>query len=264
MSAPLALAALYSLAVPTNEQLEPTRALKAHLANLEAEDFAAKAERQSACPAGCTEASPVVHGDPMFKINGKGVHFWMKEGALQNLMTYKDPKTGQTLTLEGKTFSDPTDELDATKRVANQWFDEFRLKRGALTAARIYMQDGKMVTRSRGSTVPQDGEMEIVLGGLTMRIFPALASKFSNANKQEKYAHLNIDFGTALPQSATGIFAELAGIVPMSAATKATLQPAAMDKLTQLWTARCRAFAHRRRRRRRRSRRRRPRHRRRP
>ena len=41
MLAPLALAALYSLAVPTNEQLEPTRALKAHLANLEAEDFAA-------------------------------------------------------------------------------------------------------------------------------------------------------------------------------------------------------------------------------
>ena len=37
---------------------------------------------QDECPAGCTRVGPgpVVHGDPMFKINGTGTHFWLKEG----------------------------------------------------------------------------------------------------------------------------------------------------------------------------------------
>ena len=70
----------------------------------------------SACPVGCTEAVsptvlPTVHGDPMFKINGQGgVHFWIKDGVRQSLMTWThpgtsgDPGTSDTLSLEGKTF----------------------------------------------------------------------------------------------------------------------------------------------------------------
>ena len=46
-----------ALAAPAEQQLEPV-------------------SLPSACPVGCTEASSVVHGDPMFKVNGEGVHFW--------------------------------------------------------------------------------------------------------------------------------------------------------------------------------------------
>ena len=42
-----------ALAAPAEQQLEPVSLL-------------------SACPVGCTEASSVVHGDPMFKYNGTG------------------------------------------------------------------------------------------------------------------------------------------------------------------------------------------------
>ena len=113
-----------------------------------------------------------MHGDPMFKVNGQGVHFWIKEGSLQQLMTWTDPKTGSPVSIEGKTFGHPTTN--------HQWFDEFRLKRGTDTVARFYMEKGQMVAKSSGAPVPQDGDAEITLGGLKMRIFHAVAAKFND------------------------------------------------------------------------------------
>ena len=198
---------LAALAAPAEQQLEPVSLV-------------------SACPVGCTEASSVVHGDPMFKVNGEGVHFWIKEGVPQKLMRWTDPVNGNTLELAGKTFGHPTTN--------NQWFDEFQLKREGIRVAHVYMQDGKMLAYSNSAPFAQDGNLEVILGGLKMRIFNATASKFSDAAEQAKYAHLNIDFETALPQSAIGTFAELVGIKPMSEATKATLKPAAIADVTQL------------------------------
>ena len=208
-------AAFATLAAPaTPTELEP-HALTAEAVSLE-----------SACPVGCTASAPVVHGDPMFKVNGEGRHFWIKEGVSQRLMAWTDPVSGETLELVGKTFGHPTTN--------HQWFDEFQFKRAGNTAARVYMQDGKMLAKSSGAPVAQDGDMEVLLGGLKMRVFYSLASKFSDPDEQARYAHLNIDFDTALPQSASGTFAELAGIKPMSEATKATLKPAVVANMTQL------------------------------
>ena len=66
-----------------------------------------------ACPQGygircadvvCNQQPPAlpdtmtVHGDPMFKVNGKGVHFWLKAGELTPLLT------SSAITLSGRTF----------------------------------------------------------------------------------------------------------------------------------------------------------------
>ena len=156
-----AFAALYSLAAPAR-QLEVPAALNIDLDMQEAAQY---------CPAGCHLKSQM-HGDPMFKVNGQGVHFWIKEGSLQQLMAWEDPKTGGPVSIEGKTFGHPTTN--------HQWFDEFRLKRGTDTVARFYMKDGKMVTKSSGAPVSQDGDVDITLGGLSMRIFHAVAAKFDD------------------------------------------------------------------------------------
>ena len=213
----LAFAALYSLAALARQQAV-ANALRA---TMEMEPA------QQICPPGChLRLESVMHGDPMFKVNGQGVHFWVKEGSLQQLMTWKDPKTGSLVSIEGKTFGHPTTN--------HQWFDEFRLKRGTDTVARFYMEKGKMVAKSSGAPVPQDGDAEITLGGLKMRIFHAVAAKFNDPAERSKYAHINIDFGTNLPASASGTFADFAGIKPMSEATKAALKPAALANSTVL------------------------------
>ena len=188
----------------------------------------------SACPVGCTAASsPTVHGDPMFKINGQGgVHFWIKEGVRQSLMTWThpgtsgDPGASDTLSLEGKTFGDSS--------TSHQWFDEFWLKRSGITVAHFYMEREHLIAAHYGKATSHDGNVEIVLGALKMRVFYARATKFQDPAKRVKYAHLNIDFETSLPESASGMFAELAGIRPMSEATKATLKHAAVANMTLL------------------------------
>jgi hypothetical protein len=54
----------------------------------------------------------VVHGDPMFKVNGTGSHFWMLPNVLTPLLTWTSP-AGKDMVLSGITFETP----DA----ANQW-----------------------------------------------------------------------------------------------------------------------------------------------
>ena len=78
----LAFAALYSLAAPAREH-EVANALSVTLDALEMEEAA------QYCPAGCHLKSQM-HGDPMFKVNGQGVHFWIKEGSFQQLMAWTD------------------------------------------------------------------------------------------------------------------------------------------------------------------------------
>ena len=64
-------------------------------------------------------------------------------------------KTGSPVSIEGKTFGHPTTN--------HQWFDEFRLKRGTNTVARFYMENGKMVAKSSGAPVSQNGDVAITL-----------------------------------------------------------------------------------------------------
>jgi len=59
-----------------------------------------------------------------------------------------------------------------------------------------------------------------------MNVFSSLATKYGRRNADRvKYTHLNIDFVDFLPPDAIGIFPELSGNKPMTAATKALLRP---------------------------------------
>ena len=64
--------------------------------------------------------STVVHGDPMFKVNGTGTHFWLREGQLTPLLTWGGDGDSEKVLL-GKTFSHPDASINA------QWFGEFAI-----------------------------------------------------------------------------------------------------------------------------------------
>ena len=65
------------------------------------------------CPEGCDPVSTVtVHGDPMFKVNGTGTHFWIKAGTLTPLLTW--PLDDESVaTLSGRTIDNAA--------TGNQW-----------------------------------------------------------------------------------------------------------------------------------------------
>lgn len=62
-------------------------------------------------------------------------------------------------------------------------------------------------------------------GDLAVTIYLADANRFTpGEDKAAKYTHLNIAFDGELPKNSRGIFAELAGVQAMSAATNALLK----------------------------------------
>ena len=63
----------------------------------------------------------VVHGDPMFKVNGTGTHFWLREGQLTPLLTWGGEDGESEKVLLGKTFAHPDVGVNA------QWFGEFSI-----------------------------------------------------------------------------------------------------------------------------------------
>lgn len=182
-----------------------------------------------------------VHGDPMLKVNGTGRHFWIKPGTLTPLLTVGD------MMLSGKTFS--------RARVASQWFDEFVVsKKGiensilAVSAANGEMHlelDGKTVLPSAlsekgvssangvelsASKLPVDikanrSTVVVAAGDLAFHIYSSQAMKFAGSAERAQNEHLNIRFESGLPKGAKGVFAELAGVQPMSEATNALFQP---------------------------------------
>jgi len=201
-----------------------------------------------------------VHGDPMFKVNGTGTHFWLQAGVLSPLLTWTSAG-GATMMLAGKTFhSDDT---------LNQWFSQFVVKQNGATVLDVSVKDtaeaarqlsgtmdvavdGKTVDPkalkpTRGSmlfssahaavkatmTKKSDGFSDVLTtdaGGLSMSIFSSRAIKFyskkgSPTKVSKKYMHLNIKFDQGLPKGANGVFTELAGNKVLSEATRALLMP---------------------------------------
>ena len=201
-----------------------------------------------------------VHGDPMFKVNGTGTHFWLQAGVLSPLLTWTSAG-GAAMMLAGKTFhSDDT---------LNQWFSQFVVKQNGATVLDVSVKDtaeaarqlsgtmdvavdGKTVDPkalkpARGSllfssahaavkatmTKKSDGFSDVLTtdaGGLSMSIFSSRAIKFyskkgSPTKVSKKYMHLNIKFDQGLPKGANGVFTELAGNKVLSEATRALLMP---------------------------------------
>ena len=147
---------------------------------------------------------PSVHGDPMFKVNGTGAHFWIKEGELTPLMSWTAdaPKEGQAptrFTLIGKTFGNPN--------TGSQWFDEFLVSNGTNTLYRASMEDSIMKVKdpSTGEQAREMEEAQFDVGGFRMNVFSSLATKYGRRNTDRvKYTHLNIDFVDFLPPDAIG------------------------------------------------------------
>ena len=189
-----------------------------------------------------------VHADPMFKIDGKGTHFWVAPGQLTPLLEW--PSAQGKFSLSGKVFT--------RAETGNQWFEQLVVKRdgdvvldvrvnqSALGAMHALL-DGRTIRPVSGiyksalegvtatvsdlpasSHVGHDDEsaqqLLVHAAGLTLTIYPSKAAKFEAKREQDRNAHLNLRFEAGIPLDARGLFAELSGAVPMSEATRALLK----------------------------------------
>lgn len=192
-------------------------------------------------PADFFGSEVVVHGDPMFKINGTGTHLWVAAGRLTPLLSW-DASEGK-MQLLGKTVSRPSS--------GNQWFNQFVVQKDGesvfdvsinqTSATMDVVCDERVVSQWREprpndvmksvamfsheianvTDKPRKEALHFNAGGLFMSVYPSVAHKFEDDFSQQKYQHLNIRFGGGLPAGSSGMFAELAGLKPMSQATRA-------------------------------------------
>ena len=183
----------------------------------------------------CTESTPSgdpisVHGDPKFQHNGKGQHFWLKEGVLSPLLEWKSDD-GHKMSLQGLTV--------ANTETGHQWFKQIALVRDGMKFASSEVVFGDKPTLALSTldnttvvtdtfSVGHDADAKdvttVAAGGMTFELTAESAHKFDDAEQQMKYAHINVKMPHGLVKGATGLFAELAGAQPMSEATKALLR----------------------------------------
>ena len=181
-------------------------------------------------------AAPIsVHGDPMFKTNGTGTHFWLKDGVLTPLLLWRSSDGNHTLELSGRTF--------AREATGDQWFkqmvvavDGTKLLDVATRSDRRAHEGPMRVTRPLESKLPTgiaeaanidvaDDLIKVEANGVYFEVRPAEAAKFSGKAAKAQYEHLNVHFDRGIPATvgASGLFAQLAGIEPMLASTKEML-----------------------------------------
>ena len=204
------------------------------------------------CSTGCKlKQSFIAHADPMMKVNGSSQHFWLTEGVMTPLFEWTSPLDESSMAIEGKTFSRASS--------GNQWFSKFTIKQNGTVVCEVSLDktdSGSMLIKLDGNDVKPPSEdprgqhssasngiqlsaskshgghqvdqesLDVDAGSITARIFSSKAAKFAKEAQQTHYMHLNIqiegDLG-AVPD-ARGIFAELSGLRPMSAATSALLK----------------------------------------
>jgi len=211
---------------------------------------------QSKDPTSTCYSAPVsVHGDPMFKVNGTGTHFWLQAGVLSPLLVWT-ALDGSKMQLAGKTFH--------SEDALNQWFNQFVIKRDGQMILDVNVKDSAQGSRQLSGTMDvkvdgkvidplspkpvrgalmyssakaavsatlskkNDGFSDVLAttaGGLKMSIYSSKAIKFNSSKVSNKYMHLNIKFDEGLPAGSSGVFTELAGNKKLSEATRALLMP---------------------------------------
>ena len=232
----------------------------------------------SGCPAGCTPVGPrpIVRGDPMFKINGTGRHFWINSGTLTPLLKWRCVDNITDVVLAGKTTTRP--------QSGDQWFTQLVFSQDGEEVLNLEASDGAETIRAFGRQLNRAGDVralaaascplacpappclpqprklaarspiaaplaatqyrydvmalslredpefktgyEVKLGiaDVKLSIFFRPAAKFDALADRVKFFHLNLEFESAVPERATGIFAELAGTRELSHATRALLK----------------------------------------
>jgi len=73
--------------------------------------------------------------------------------------------------------------------------------------------------------------LTVQAGGLEVSIYTSKATKFAAKAAQARYMHLNFQLPGGIPKGAKGIFAEIAGAAPMSAATQAMVKSGPAPKI---------------------------------
>ena len=182
-----------------------------------------------------TAGGPIdIHGDPMFKSNGTGTHFWVKEGTLTPLLTWHSAK-GKKLELSGRTITHHKSDY--------QWFKQLVLTQDGEAVVDMVAHDPGAkrsnalegdpfkVTRGEAQLEPSSlvkittKMVEVEINGLRFVVQPSEARKFTTVQERQHYEHLNLHFDRGIPGGlgAAGILAELAGIQPISATTQSML-----------------------------------------
>jgi len=211
------------------------------------------------CMATCGLCTPcpvdTVHGDPMFKHNGEGFKFSIPVGKPTDLLSWPG-KGGKKAVLSGTAFE--------RARTGNQWFDSLALAVGGkevfnVSVAKVargslrLVVDGELqnpsdvdsFTSRDGSTTMLSSIMSkrfkighksaqtlqvTTVGDVRFTVLSAKAAKYDGERGQFDYRHLNVKLDSGMPAGATGIFAELSGAAPITAATKRLLaDPMAFD-----------------------------------
>ena len=184
-----------------------------------------------------TPAAVAVHGDPMFQHDGKGQHFWIKEGVLTALLDWESDD-GHKMSLQGLTV--------ANAETGHQWFKQIALVRdgkqvfgakAGFGTKPVLAMSGDVLRAPRNTTAVLDVSTKFVgpktlqkavqvikAGSMTFELTAESAHKFDDAAQQKKFAHINVKMPEGLVKGATGLFAELAGAQPVSEATKALLR----------------------------------------
>ena len=171
-----------------------------------------------------------IHGDPMFKYNGTGTHFWIPAGKLSPLLTWKSA-TGHTLELRGRTFE--------RKETGNQWFKQLVVvqvngEKDDTIVDVTSNNDGCSVKRPASVATPEGVNVtvtevppmvQVEANGVAVELKAARSLHFKEKEDAAHWAHLNMELPEGIPvgAQASGIFAELAGAAPMSAETKEML-----------------------------------------
>jgi hypothetical protein len=193
------------------------------------------------------DAKITVHGDPMLKKDGVGVHFQMPRGRPVELLTWAG-KAGELVMLTGTAFE--------REETGHHWFNSFAMSvdghevfncslgkvvRGTMRV----LIDGKNVTSEadvsthtsavhKGTTLElsvlmgkkfmignkRAQQLKVHTGDMSFTVYSSKADKFDSKTAQFKFRHLNVRLDSGIPAGARGIFAEISGAAPLSSATQ--------------------------------------------
>ena len=128
---------------------------------------------QDECPAGCTRVGPgpVVHGDPMFKINGTGRHFWINSGTLTPLLTWRCVDNITDVVLAGKTTTRPES--------GDQWFTQLVFSQDGEEVLNLEASEGAETIRAFGRHLNRAGDVRALAARCPALACPAPCGAFS-------------------------------------------------------------------------------------
>jgi len=198
-----------------------------------------------------SSSTVTVRGDPMFKHDGVATRFRITPGVMTPLLEWQSAHghfrlLGQTLE-RADTGSDwfrtlVIEQDNATVlnvSAAETSFGTMHVQLEDLVVRDAppeggvadYSASGRQGLRFTASTLPERhnigskraNRLDVEAGGLPMAIYSSKAAKFGKVSQQRKYMHLNVAFGAGIPEAASGIFAEMAGVEPMSRQTERML-----------------------------------------